>query len=70
MKVLLTDAHALATLAVARSLGKKGLEISCIGEKESDLSFSSKYVKEKIIAPSYKRNPEKYVEFLIKILRM
>ena len=67
--VLITDAEALASLAIVRSLAKKNISVSCIGEKKSDICFSSLYVKEKIILLPYNENRDKYIASLIQILK-
>ena len=65
MRVLVTDGHFRKTLAVVRSLGRKGVHVT-VGERTFlNTSFFSKYCSRRIIYPSPKRFPDRFIEFLL-----
>ena len=65
MKALVTDGHFRKTLAVVRSLGRKGVHVT-VGERTSlNTSFFSKYCSRRIVYPSQKRFPDRFIEFLL-----
>ncbi|MDI6763874.1 MAG: ATP-grasp domain-containing protein [Thermodesulfobacteriota bacterium] len=65
MRVLVTDGHFRKTLAVVRSLGQKGVHVT-VGERTSlNTSFFSKYCSRRIVYPSPKRYPDRFIEFLL-----
>jgi predicted ATP-grasp superfamily ATP-dependent carboligase len=65
MRVLVTDGHFRKTLAVVRSLGRKGVYVT-VGERTSlNTSFFSKYCSRRIVYPSPKRFPDRFIEFLL-----
>ncbi|MGB9628352.1 MAG: ATP-grasp domain-containing protein, partial [Thermodesulfobacteriota bacterium] len=67
-KVLVTDGHWRKTLAVVRSLGRKGIHVT-VGERTFlNTSFFSKYCSRRIVYPSPRLNPERFMEFLLKEL--
>ena len=63
-RVLITDAQMRSSLAVIRSLGKKGLKITAGEETRFATGFFSKYVKERVVYPSPRKNQEDFVKFL------
>jgi predicted ATP-grasp superfamily ATP-dependent carboligase len=66
MDVLVTDGHWRKTLAVVRSLGRKGARVT-VGERTFlNTSFFSKYCFRRIIYPSPRRNPDQFIEFILK----
>jgi len=68
-RVFVTDGHWRKTLAVARSLGRKGVHVT-VGERTSlNTSFFSKYCSRRIVYPSPKRFPEQFIEFLLKEIK-
>jgi predicted ATP-grasp superfamily ATP-dependent carboligase len=63
--VLVTDGHFRKTLAVVRSLGRKGIPVT-VGERTFlNTSFLSKYCARCLIYPSPRRSPDQFVEFLL-----
>ncbi len=63
--VLVTDGHFRKTLAVVRSLGRKGISVT-VGERTFlNTSFLSKYCARRLIYPSPRRSPDQFVEFLL-----
>jgi len=64
-RVLVTDGHFRKTLAVVRSLGRKGISVT-VGERTFlNTSFLSKYCARRLIYPSPRRSPDQFVEFLL-----
>ncbi|NJE12864.1 ATP-grasp domain-containing protein [Thermococcus sp. LS2] len=63
-RVLITDAQMRSSLAVIRSLGKKGLKITAGEETRFATGFFSKYVKERVVYPSPRKNQEDFIKFL------
>ena len=56
-------------LAVVRSLGKEGIHVISVDHDEYNPYGKSRYVKEALIAPHYKREEKEYLDFLIDIAR-
>lgn len=68
-KVLVTDGHWRKTLAVVRSLGRKGVHVT-VGERTFlNTSFFSKYCSGRMIYPSPRRNPGLFIEFILKEIK-
>lgn len=66
MKALVTDGHFRKTLAVVRSLGRKGVQVT-VGERTLlNTSFFSKYCRRRLLFPSPRRHPEQFIEFLLR----
>jgi predicted ATP-grasp superfamily ATP-dependent carboligase len=69
MSVLVTDGHWRKTLAVVRSLGRRGISVT-VGERTFlNTSFFSKYCSRRIVYPSPRRNPDQFIEFILKEIR-
>jgi predicted ATP-grasp superfamily ATP-dependent carboligase len=69
MKVLVTDGHWRKTLALVRSLGRKGVQVT-VGERTSlNTSFFSKYCSRRLVYPSPRRYPGQFIEFIIKEIK-
>ena len=69
MSVLVTDGHWRKTLAVVRSLGRKGVHVT-VGERTSlNTSFFSKYCSRRIVYPSPKRYPDQFIDFITKEIK-
>ena len=63
--VLVTDGHWRKTLAVVRSLGRKGVRVT-LGERTAlNTSFFSRYCSRRIVYPSPRRFPDRFIEFLL-----
>lgn len=63
-KVLVTSADTNAALAVTKSLGKKGIEVTCADCKDAK-SFYSRYCKNKLVYPSPEKQPYAFINFLL-----
>ena len=64
MAVFVTDGHWRKTLAVVRSLGRRGIRVT-VGESTGiATSFFSKYCSQRIIYPSPIRNPDVFLQRL------
>ena len=69
MRVFVTDGHWRKTLAVVRSLGKKGLQVT-VGESTSiATAFFSRYCSRRVIYPSPIRNPNGFLGCLRREVR-
>ena len=69
MNVLVTDGHWRKSLAVVRSLGRRGVYVT-VGERTFlNTSFFSKYCTRRIVYPSPRRHPDQFTEFLIEEIK-
>jgi predicted ATP-grasp superfamily ATP-dependent carboligase len=69
MKALVTDGHFRKTLAVVRSLGRKGVAVT-VGERTFlNTSFFSRYCSRRLIYPSPRRHPDQFIDFLLREIR-
>ena len=69
MSVLVTDGHFRKTLAVVRSLGRRGVPVT-VGERTFlNTSFFSKYCAKRLVYPSPRRFPDQFIEFLLKEIK-
>lgn len=68
-KVLVTDALMRNSLAIIRSLGKRGLEVTGAEETRFATGFFSRYCKNKIVYPSPDKYPDKFAEYLLEVVR-
>ncbi len=67
--VLVTDGHFRKTLAVVRSLGFKGIDVT-VGERTFlNTSFFSKYCSRRLVYPSPRECPNQFIEFLLNEIR-
>lgn len=64
-KVLVTDAQMRSSLAVIRSLGKKGLKVTAAEETRFTTGFFSKYCDDKLVYPNPKKEEEKFMETIL-----
>jgi len=68
-RVLVTDGHFRKSLAVVRSLGRKGISVT-VGERTFlNTSFFSKYCARRLIYPSPQRSPNQFIEFFMKEIK-
>ncbi len=66
MRALVTDGHFRKTLAVVRSLGRRGVDVT-VGERTFlNTSFFSKYCSGRLLYPSPRRHPDQFIEFLLR----
>jgi predicted ATP-grasp superfamily ATP-dependent carboligase len=69
MRVLVTDGHFRKSLAVVRSLGRKGIHVT-VGERTFlNTSFFSKYCTRRLVYPSPQQFPNQFIEFLLKEIK-
>ena len=69
MSVLVTDGHWRKTLAVVRSLGRKGVHVT-VGERTFlNTSFFSKYCSRRMVYPSPRRYPDQFLNFIMKEIK-
>ena len=68
-RAFVTDGQWRKTLAVVRSLGKKGIEVTVGENTRFATSLFSKYATKKVIYPSSRTKPDVFVEFLINELK-
>jgi predicted ATP-grasp superfamily ATP-dependent carboligase len=67
--VLVTDGHFRKTLAVVRSLGRKGIPVT-VGERTYlNTSFFSKYCFKRLVYPSPRRSPDQFIDFILKEIK-
>ncbi len=67
--VLVTDGHFRKTLAAVRSLGCKGIDVT-VGERTFlNTSFFSKYCRRRLIYPSPRLSPSRFIEFFLREIR-
>jgi predicted ATP-grasp superfamily ATP-dependent carboligase len=68
-KVLVLDAQMRSSLAVIRSLGKEGLDVTAGEETRFATGLFSKYCRHKIIYPSPKKDCDNFIKCLCKVLK-
>ena len=68
-KVLVTDAQMRNSLAIIRSLGKRGLEITGAEETRFATGLFSRYCQGRIIYPSPYKHPDEFANHLLNIVR-
>jgi len=68
-KVLVTDADSRRSLAVVRSLGRRGLYVVAGHYRSSALAFSSKYCRERFTYPHPKKAPDAFLSNILSRLR-
>ena len=64
-RVLVTDAQMRNSLAIIRSLGKKGIEVTGAEETRFATGFFSKYCNHRVVYPSPNRFPDQFTEYLL-----
>jgi len=68
-KVLVLDAHLRAALACIRSLGRKGIRIECVSNKDFAIGFFSKYCTRHFLCNDPQMHPDIFSEEILKIAR-
>jgi len=68
-EVLLTDGNRRPSLAIARSLARRGVSFAVLGEQPDSLAFSSRLVKHAIVSPSPVKEPDAFFEFVLYVVR-
>jgi len=69
MRVLVDNADSGVALAVIRSLGKKGIDITAASSTPSALSFYSKYCKHKVLYTSPEEDGNRYLQEMLNIVK-
>jgi len=68
-RVFVTDGHWRKTLAVVRSLGRRGVAVTVGESSRLATSLFSKYCNRRVVYPSVRRHPEAFLAFLRRELR-
>jgi len=68
-KVLVTDASERAALAVIRSLGRKGIEVTAGDSVRFSMGFFSKYSKRRILYPPPEIEKTRFVKAVLKLVK-
>ena len=68
-RVLLLDAISPRTVTIARSLGKRQVQVTCADETFFNLAFYSRYCDHRFTYPSPERQPKAFVERLLNYLQ-
>jgi len=63
-RILVTDGHQRSTLAVVRSLGRAGLDVTVVEDRLPCLASVSRYCARGLVAPSPVGTPGAFVDFL------
>lgn len=66
---LITDAQMRSSLAVIRSLGKRGINVTAGEETRFATGFFSKYCTNHVVYPSPLKQNDEFVEYLIELLQ-
>jgi len=67
--VLVTDGHFRKTLAVVRSLGRRGVHVT-VGERTFlNTSFFSKYCAKRLVYPSPRQSADQFIDFILKEIK-
>lgn len=69
VRVLFTDAQPRMTLAAVRSLGKRGVEVYASEKTRFAPALFSKYCRKALVSPNPQREPEAYLEWLVRVLK-
>jgi predicted ATP-grasp superfamily ATP-dependent carboligase len=66
---LLTDGHARATLAVARSMARHGISFIVLCPEPRSMAFYSRDVKHAVLSPDPVFQPDAFVRFVLELIR-
>ncbi|MFH0774229.1 MAG: ATP-grasp domain-containing protein [bacterium] len=69
MNALLTNGENRSTLAVTRSLGRKGIKVTIGASKPRSISSLSKYCTKSFLYPSAEENPCQFIDEILRILK-
>jgi predicted ATP-grasp superfamily ATP-dependent carboligase len=70
MKALVTNARSASSLAVIRSLGRKGIEVTGASDSKDDFPLYSKYCRKRILLKSDSRDVEQLMDELLEVVRV
>lgn len=68
-KILVTDAQMRSSLAIVRSLGKKGLDVTAGEDTRFATGFFSKYCRNHIVYPSPEKGHKSFVNYMLKLIK-
>lgn len=68
-KVLVLDGKSIASVSIVRSLGKRGIAVTCGEEYRACPGFFSRYVRSRVVYPSAEKHPELFLERIRHILK-
>jgi len=68
-KVLVTDGSKREALAIIRSLGRKGIEVTAADSSCFNAGFLSRYSKHRILYPSPERSKTRFVKSLLELVK-
>jgi predicted ATP-grasp superfamily ATP-dependent carboligase len=69
VKALVANARSASSLAVIRSLGRKGIEITGVSDSNNDFPLYSKYCRKKILLRSDPNDNERRMNELLEVVR-
>jgi len=69
MRALVDNANGGVALAVIRSLGKRGIDVTAASSAPLALSFYSKYCKHRVLYTSPKENKNRYLKEMLEIVK-
>ena len=69
IEVLLTDGSTRASLAVARSLARKGISFAVLCPQAQSLAYYSRYVKYAVPSPDPGLRPDAFVRLVLELIR-
>ena len=69
IEVLLTDGHTRATLAVARSLARRGISFVALCPRPQSMTFCSRDVKHAVVTPDPFSQPDAFVRFVLELIQ-
>jgi len=68
-KVFVTDAQMRSSVAVIRSLGKQGLEVTGGEETRFTTGFFSEYCKHNVVYPSPKKRQDMFLKYVLELVK-
>ncbi len=68
-KALVTDAQMRNSLAIIRSLGRNGIEVTGAEDTRFATGFFSRYCKKRIVYPNPYKHPDEFVDCLLRVVR-
>ncbi len=67
-KVFVADVQMRSSVAVIRSLGRKGLKVTGGEETRFTTGFFSKYCKHSVVYPSPQKSQDKFLEYMMELV--
>jgi predicted ATP-grasp superfamily ATP-dependent carboligase len=69
VNALIVNAKSTSSLAIIRSLGRKGIDLTCASDTKTDFPLYSKYCREKIILSTSDEDIEKRIDEILAIVK-